>query len=68
MQNVKCLSKGHPNSKFHFLALSSWETELLRFPAWRQQLDGRPIGFVQIINPLLEDSHYWVEYRQISAP
>jgi len=40
-----------------------WETELLRFPDWRQQLvaelDGRPIGFVQIIDPLLEDSHYW---------
>ncbi len=40
-----------------------WETELLRTPAWRQQLiaelDGTPIGFVQIIDPHLEDSHYW---------
>jgi aminoglycoside 6'-N-acetyltransferase len=23
------------------------------------ELDGRPIGFVQIIDPSLEDSHYW---------
>lgn len=40
-----------------------WETELLRSPEWREQLiaelDDRPIGFVQIIDPLLEDSHYW---------
>uniref|UniRef100_UPI00202EF899 GNAT family N-acetyltransferase n=1 Tax=Dyadobacter sp. MSC1_007 TaxID=2909264 RepID=UPI00202EF899 len=42
-----------------------WETELLRSPEWREQLiaelDGRPIGFVQIIDPLMEDSHYWGE-------
>ena len=42
-----------------------WEIELLRSPEWREQLiaelDGRPIGFVQIIDPLLEDSHYWGE-------
>jgi aminoglycoside 6'-N-acetyltransferase len=40
-----------------------WETELARAPEWREQLiaelDGRPIGFVQIIDPALEDSHYW---------
>ncbi|MGX5856513.1 GNAT family N-acetyltransferase [Dyadobacter jiangsuensis] len=40
-----------------------WETELLRCPPWREQLiaelDGRPIGFVQIIDPLIEDGHYW---------
>ena len=40
-----------------------WATELQRSPAWREQLiaelDGRPIGFVQIIDPALEDSHYW---------
>jgi aminoglycoside 6'-N-acetyltransferase len=40
-----------------------WETELERSPSWREQLvaeaDGRPIGFVQIIDPALEDSHYW---------
>lgn len=40
-----------------------WETELTRQPSWREQLiaelDGRPIGFVQIIDPAEEDSHYW---------
>jgi aminoglycoside 6'-N-acetyltransferase len=40
-----------------------WEEELLRSPPWREQLmvevDGRPIGFVQIIDPALEDSRYW---------
>ncbi len=41
----------------------SWETELRRSPAWREQLiaevDGRPVGFVQIIDPAMEDSKYW---------
>ncbi len=40
-----------------------WERELLRNPEWREQLiyedKGRPVGFVQIIDPALEDSHYW---------
>jgi len=40
-----------------------WETELHRSPDWREQLiaetGGRPIGFVQIIDPCREDSHYW---------
>lgn len=45
-----------------------WETELTRTPDWREQLmaelvvDGqpnRPIGFVQIIDPAREESHYW---------
>jgi aminoglycoside 6'-N-acetyltransferase len=40
-----------------------WEMELARTPAWREQLiaelDGRPIGFIQIIDPAQEDSHYW---------
>lgn len=40
-----------------------WEIELKRNPDWREQLvaelDGRPIGFVQIIDPAREDSHYW---------
>jgi aminoglycoside 6'-N-acetyltransferase len=41
----------------------AWEVELGRFPDWREQLiveeDGRAIGFVQIIDPQREDSHYW---------
>lgn len=40
-----------------------WETELKKSPDWREQLialvDGRPVGFVQIIDPACEDSHYW---------
>jgi aminoglycoside 6'-N-acetyltransferase len=40
-----------------------WEVELSREPDWREQLiaekDGRPIGFIQIIDPAREDSHYW---------
>lgn len=40
-----------------------WEVELARRPDWREQLiaevDGRSIGFVQIIDPAREDSHYW---------
>jgi aminoglycoside 6'-N-acetyltransferase len=42
-----------------------WEDELTRSPGWREQLiaeaEGRPIGFVQIIDPAREDSHYWGE-------
>jgi aminoglycoside 6'-N-acetyltransferase len=41
----------------------NWEVELDRTPDWREQLiaeiDGHPIGFIQIIDPAREDSHYW---------
>lgn len=40
-----------------------WETELGRRPDWREQLiaevDGRPVGFMQIIDPAREESRYW---------
>ena len=40
-----------------------WEVELARDHAWREHLiaevDGRPIGFIQIIDPALEETHYW---------
>ena len=40
-----------------------WEHELNRFPVWREQfiaeLNGRPIGCIQIIDPAKEESHYW---------
>jgi aminoglycoside 6'-N-acetyltransferase len=40
-----------------------WEVELGRNPDWREQLiaelNGRPVGFLQIIDPQLEESHYW---------
>jgi aminoglycoside 6'-N-acetyltransferase len=42
-----------------------WEVELRREPDWREQLiaelDNRPIGFIQIIDPAREESHYWGE-------
>ena len=45
-----------------------WEVELNRAPDWREQLiaeiDGNPIGFIQIIDPAREDSHYWGEIGQ----
>lgn len=45
-----------------------WEKELLYEPDWRKQLmaelDGRPIGFVQIIDPALEETHYWGDVPQ----
>src|SRR5690554_1863255 len=40
-----------------------WEREFARTPPWREQLvaevDGRPIGFLQIIDPAAEETHYW---------
>src|SRR5688500_4717526 len=40
-----------------------WESELARSPDWREQLiaevDGRPVGFVQIIDPAHEETRYW---------
>lgn len=40
-----------------------WEAELARSPAWREQwiaeVDGRAVGFLQVIDPALEESHYW---------
>lgn len=41
----------------------NWEHELGRTPEWREQriaeIDGRPIGFVQILDPAREETHYW---------
>lgn len=40
-----------------------WEEELDRTPDWREQLiaevEGQAIGFIQIIDPAREESHYW---------
>jgi aminoglycoside 6'-N-acetyltransferase len=40
-----------------------WEIALGKSPDWREQLiaevDARPIGFVQIIDPAREESRYW---------
>jgi aminoglycoside 6'-N-acetyltransferase len=41
----------------------NWEFELSRNPEWREQwvaeLNQVPIGFIQIIDPFLEETHYW---------
>lgn len=46
-----------PNDDWH------WAEELAKTPAWREQLvieaDGVPVGFIQIIDPQLEETHYW---------
>lgn len=46
----------------------NWETELQRTPPWREQLiaelDGEPIGMVQIIDPYEEETHYWGSIEQ----
>jgi len=43
----------------------NWETELVRQVPWREQLiaelDERPIGILQIIDPFEEETHYWGE-------
>jgi aminoglycoside 6'-N-acetyltransferase len=40
-----------------------WQGELSKDPGWREFLiaetEGVPIGFLQIIDPMLEESHYW---------
>lgn len=40
-----------------------WETELKESFPWREQLiaevEGVPIGFMEIIDPAEEESHYW---------
>lgn len=40
-----------------------WDEELLLHREWREQLiaelDGRPIGYLEIIDPAREDTHYW---------
>lgn len=44
----------------------AWETELLRRPDWRSQLiaevDGRPIGFMEIADPVRADDAYWADW------
>jgi aminoglycoside 6'-N-acetyltransferase len=40
-----------------------WQAELLRDVCWRELLiveeDGRPVGFVQLVDAAEEESHYW---------
>jgi aminoglycoside 6'-N-acetyltransferase len=41
----------------------NWEYELARDVTWRElligEVDGRPVGVMQIIDPLTEETHYW---------
>jgi aminoglycoside 6'-N-acetyltransferase len=41
----------------------NWGVELQRTPTWREQLiaelNGKPIGFIQIIDPFNEETNYW---------
>lgn len=45
-----------------------WQRELRRSPEWRAlliaELDDRPIGFIQIIDPALEETHYWGDIEE----
>lgn len=45
-----------------------WELELSKKHNWREllvaELDGRPIGFIQIIDPAVEETHYWGEIEE----
>lgn len=41
----------------------NWEEELNKYPDWRKQyvaeIEKKPIGFIQIIDPYHEETHYW---------
>ncbi len=45
-----------------------WAIELNRHPEWREQFvaerNGEPIGFLQIIDPSTEETHYWGDVEQ----
>jgi aminoglycoside 6'-N-acetyltransferase len=45
-----------------------WETELARRVDWGElliaEIDGRPVGILQIIDPAREDSHYWGDIEE----
>jgi aminoglycoside 6'-N-acetyltransferase len=59
----------HWDAQPHVIAASGdddwfdWESELPRIIDWRELLiaavEGRPIGFIQIIDPAREETHYW---------
>ena len=40
-----------------------WKLELSKKHDWRElliaEVNGRPIGFIQIIDPAIEETHYW---------
>jgi aminoglycoside 6'-N-acetyltransferase len=64
----------HWGAKPHVVAATGgdadwgWEVELPRRPDWREfliaEIEARPVGFIQIIDPAREESHYWGEIEQ----
>lgn len=46
----------------------NWKAELQRDVDWQEmyiaELDGSPLGFIQIIDPAREESHYWGEIEE----
>lgn len=60
----------HWDQQAHVIAAApdcdwDWEEGLTQDPNWREwliaELEGKPIGFLQIIDPALEETHYWGE-------
>lgn len=60
----------HRDDQPHVIAAApnevwDWDAELKHSPPWRELLiaehEGRPIGFLQIIDPAVEETHYWGE-------
>ena len=49
-----------------------WKSELPRAVEWRAfliaEVAGDPIGFIQIIDPAVEETHYWGQSSRICAP
>lgn len=45
-----------------------WENQIGISHDWREsliaELDGRPIGFMEIIDPFLDEEHYWGDVEQ----
>jgi aminoglycoside 6'-N-acetyltransferase len=59
------------NRKPHVIAATGgdatwdWETELAHVPDGRElliaEIDGRPLGFIQIMDPARDETQYWGE-------
>ena len=51
---------------------SDWFEELECDATWQEnliaELDGRPIGVIQMIDPAREETHYWGDVRPTCAP
>lgn len=71
IEDLKLLQ--HWDKQLHVIASNpnddwEWETELSRSPDWRElliaEMDGRPIGCIQIIDPAREESRYWGDIEE----